>query len=72
MTGSATEFFGADYLEYWKRRVTDASDGSMVAGDAALDCYMRLLSIEPEHRVLDLGCGFGRIFPLIAAYSPQV
>lgn len=64
--------FDASYVAYWKERVATLPDGSKVADLEILDFYISRLGIAPGDRVLDLGCGFGRLFPVLSRYTPFV
>jgi len=72
MSGNTGTTFDGSYLTYWKERVATPTDGSKVADLAILDFYLSRLGIAPEDRVLDLGCGFGRLFPVLSRYTRLV
>ena len=61
--------FDASYNQYWKNRVKHASDGTKVPGLDVIKELVAELKISCEDKVLDLGCGQGRIFPVIKHYT---
>jgi len=76
-------YWNENYVQYWKSRVTEAnaskSEGSsMVAGDVATAGDVRykqaidLLGVNPRHRLLELGCGFGRSLPVLSLLACEV
>ena len=64
--------FDASYSKYWKDRVKHASDGTKVPGLEILEELVAELKISSKDRVLDLGCGQGRIFPVIKHYTNNI
>lgn len=64
--------FDASYSKYWKDRVKYASDGTKVPGLEILEELVAELKISSKDRVLDLGCGQGRIFPVIKHYTNNI
>lgn len=68
----ADKFFDKKYVEYWKKRVTDTSDGTKVPDQKILDFFIEKLGIKKEDRVLDLGCGFGRLYSILSKYSLDI
>lgn len=64
--------FNKEYVEYWKNRIINNSDGSKVADDDVADFYISNLQISQTDKVLDLGCGHGRFFPVISKYSKNI
>ena len=61
--------FDASYNQYWKDRVKHASDGTKVPGLDVIEELVAELKISSKDKVLDLGCGQGRIFPVIKHYT---
>ena len=57
--------FDTSYNQYWKDRVKHASDGTKVPGLEVIEELVAELKISSKDKVLDLGCGQGRIFPVI-------
>ncbi len=64
--------FNGNYVSYWKERVDKPMDGSRVADERILDFYIRQLGIVEKDKVLDLGCGYGRLYPLLSRYSQRI
>lgn len=64
--------FDENYSKYWKNRVTTASDGTKIADDKVIDSVINDLDISSSDKVLDLGCGYGRLFPLLKNYSDKI
>ena len=64
--------FDTSYNQYWKDRVKHASDGTKVPGLEVIEELVAELKISPKDKVLDLGCGQGRIFPVIKHYTNNV
>jgi SAM-dependent methyltransferase len=60
------EVFGEDYLYFYETFLTD----ELSEADAAL--LWRLLGLEPDIEVLDIGCGHGRIANRLAARGARV
>lgn len=72
MHKSKKKTFTKEYVEYWKARVGNPIDGSKVADDDVLKFYIAQMKIRKSDRVLDLGCGYGRLFPVIYEYSSHI
>lgn len=66
------EVFNKDYLSYFKKAVEKSLDGTTVPGPAVCNEYVKLLDIQPDEKVLDLGCSYGRLFPVFAQYTSAV
>jgi ubiquinone/menaquinone biosynthesis C-methylase UbiE len=64
--------FDENYNKYWKNRVTTASDGTKIADDEVIDSVINDLDIIRSDKVLDLGCGYGRLFPILKKYSDKI
>ena len=64
--------FDKEYVEYWKNRIISNSDGSKVAQEDIADFYIKKLQISQVDKVLDLGCGHGRFYPVISQYSKNI
>jgi ubiquinone/menaquinone biosynthesis C-methylase UbiE len=64
--------FNKDYVEYWKKRVESVSDGSKAADMNVANSYFQLLNVLNFDKVLDLGCGHGRFFPLLSRYTSNI
>lgn len=66
------DYFNKEYVAYWKQRVGNNKDGSKVADQDIADFYIKTLEISKADKVLDLGCGHGRFFPILSKYSENV
>lgn len=64
--------FPVKYLDYWKKRVSEAADGTKVAGSRVQEHFIKLLDIKPEENVLDLGCSYGRLCSLLKQRTKNV
>jgi ubiquinone/menaquinone biosynthesis C-methylase UbiE len=64
--------FNEEYVKYWMERVKSNADGSKVADEEIADFYVGSMGISKADRILDLGCGHGRFFPLLSKYSNQI
>ncbi len=73
------KYWNEGYREYWRARVAEANrvvtDSKLVSGDkatvgdAVVEGLLHELAIRPEHVVLDLGCGYGRMLPLLHRWT---
>lgn len=66
------KYFNNNYVSYWKERVDNLMDGSKVADENISDFYIRQLNILEDDKILDLGCGFGRLYKTISKYSQRI
>jgi SAM-dependent methyltransferase len=64
--------FDKSYNNYWKNRVATASDGTKIADDEVIGGLIDDLDIGTPDKVLDMGCGYGRLFPLLKNYSDKI
>lgn len=64
--------FDKAYNQYWKTRVETTSDGTKVPNQAIIKEVIEDLAIGSKDKVLDLGCGFGRIFTEINHYTSTI
>lgn len=64
--------FPVKYLDYWKKRVSEAADGTKVAGSRVQGHFIKLLDIKPKDKVLDLGCSYGRLCSLLKQHTKNV
>ncbi|OGH01147.1 MAG: hypothetical protein A2600_10740 [Candidatus Lambdaproteobacteria bacterium RIFOXYD1_FULL_56_27] len=65
-------FSDPGYIDYWKDRVGRAIDGSKVAGPEAVGFFLAQAGVTPSQRGLDLGCSFGRMFPVLSQFAEQL
>lgn len=64
--------FGEGYTKYWASAVNKSVDGTVIAGVNEAKHFLQYLSIEKQHRILDLGCSFGRMYEALSIYSGHV
>ena len=64
--------FDKGYNQYFKARIKSSSDGTKVPGEDVLRDIIKSLNIKKNDRVLDLGCGFGRMFSEIKLYANSI
>jgi SAM-dependent methyltransferase len=64
--------FDRTYLDYWQGRVEHASDGTRVPGLDVAASLVERLHIQRGERVLDVGCGFGRLLPVLSPLSESL
>ena len=64
--------FNASYTDYWAERVKQLSDGTKIADDGIVELFLPLLKIDKNDWLLDMGCSYGRFFPLLSKYSNDV
>ena len=64
--------FGLVYHDYFRKAVAKSLDGTIIPGPDVINHYVNLLGIMPGDRLLDLGCSYGRLYPIFANYTNQV
>jgi SAM-dependent methyltransferase len=64
--------FDQKYNEYWRNRVEKSADDTKIPDDNVIGELIGELNIEKTDKVLDLGCGYGRLFPVLVKYSPEI
>ena len=64
--------FDHSYLDYWQDRVDCASDGTRIPGIGVAAALVERMQIRPGERVLDVGCCFGRLLPILARHTSDV
>jgi SAM-dependent methyltransferase len=64
--------FGEKYTNYWASAVNKSVDGTVIAGINEAKFFLQYLGIEKHHRVLDLGCSFGRMCEVLSIYSDHI
>lgn len=64
--------FGKKYHEYWGNAVNKSLDGTVIPGPDICNHYVNLLGVRPTDRLLDLGCSYGRLFPVFVNYTKLV
>ena len=66
------EYWDQDYFEYWKK-ITNMEEGREdVPKDDICNRYIEKLEIKDNEVILDVGCGFGRCFPLFLEKDVKV
>jgi len=72
-------YWNDNYMEYWRARVAEAGSGDsdVVHGDARTEddeVYESVFAANPFRpgNLLDVGCAWGRMFPLYLQYGLQV
>ncbi len=65
-------FFNKDYVSYWQNRVHSSEDGSKVADEEIISFFVNQLEIKKRDVILDLGCGYGRLFNLLNKYTKKI
>lgn len=61
--------FNSEYTKYWEKSVEKSIDGTLVPGKHEVLHFMRKFSMTSFHKVLDLGCSFGRMYELLNSFS---
>ncbi len=64
--------FGLEYHEYFTKAVVKSLDGTVIPGLDVCNHYVNLLGIQADQRLLDLGCSYGRLYPVFANYTKHV
>ena len=64
--------FNKEYNKYWKKRVENSIDGSKVPGEEIVSNLISWLEISNEDTLLDMGCGYGRIFEELNKYTSYI
>lgn len=64
--------FDRSYLDYYQDRLERASDGTRVPGLGVTAALVERMAIRPGQRVLDVGCSFGRLLPILSPLSEEV
>ena len=68
----AKNFFDKDYIKYWKKRSGEKPVGIKVPGERVERFFVKKLRISAEDNVLDLGCGHGRLYPVLSSFSGHI
>ena len=64
--------FDQSYLDYYQNRLEHASDGTRIPGMDVIAQLIAKLDIKAGQQVLDVGCSFGRLLPLLSALTDVV
>ena len=65
-------YFDKKYIKYWRERVNNPSDGTKVATTDSAKFFIKKLGISEDDIILDLGCGFGRLYPVLSSFTPKI
>ena len=68
----SNNIFNKEYNTYWKNRVLEANDGTAVPASDTIEFLIANLSISEIDKVLDLGCGYGRLFPELYKFTKNI
>ena len=64
--------FDGSYLDYYQQRLERASDGTRVPGLEVTAKLIERMAAMPYARVLDVGCSFGRLLPVLLPLSKEI
>ena len=64
--------FNKSYTNYWASAVKNSIDGTVIPDINVADFFFQSLEAKKEDVILDLGCSYGRMSPLLQKYSEQV
>lgn len=64
--------FDKTYLDYYQDRLERASDGTRVPGLTVTASLVDRLHISSGDRVLDVGCSFGRLLPILTPLTNEI
>jgi len=64
--------FGEGYSKYWELAINKSVDGSIIPGLEAADFFLSQMDLKRDGKLLDLGCSFGRMFPILSKYSNEI
>ena len=65
-------FFDKDYATYWKERVENTITESKVPDETVERFFISKLGISRGDFLLDLGCGHGRLYPLLHEFADHI
>ena len=60
--------FDINYTNYWEKSLQESIDGLKIADTSVLANYLGYLKPSKNHKILDHGCSFGRMFQLLSKY----
>lgn len=66
------KYFNKEYIEYWGKRATNSGDGYKVPSEDAQNIFIDELNISPQDLILDLGCGYGRLYPTLSKLTQNI
>jgi SAM-dependent methyltransferase len=79
---SREDYWNTQYYQYWRRRTAEANSGAKqselvkgdrtTVGDIVVEQQLAILEIGDDDKVLDLGCGYGRLFPILSRKTSEI
>ena len=76
------DYWNGQYFQYWKQRVSEANNGAecssvvvgdrTTVGDDTVQEHLQSLEIRDGQAILDVGCGYGRLIPLLTRTETRV
>ena len=64
--------FEKEYTEYWAAAVQQSIDGTVIPSPALVDKLLKIIFLKKVNKILDLGCSFGRMFPVLSKHSEYI
>jgi SAM-dependent methyltransferase len=64
--------FNDGYTQYWRDVVNNPIDGLKIADKVQVMNMLKGLSIQRHHKVLDLGCSYGRLYDALSFFSDDI
>lgn len=66
------KYFNKEYIEYWKKTASNLTDGYKVPGEDVQSFFIEELNISSKDLILDLGCGYGRLYPILSKLTQNI
>src|SRR3989344_2709711 len=66
------KYFNKEYIDYWKKTTTNVNDEYKVPGEDAQNIFIKELNISSQDLILDLGCGYGRLYPILSRLTQSI
>jgi len=64
--------FGKRYTDYWKLSVSNPVDGLKIPDIDEAEFFYSLMDVKNGESVLDLGCSYGRMYPLLKKKTKNI